>query len=115
MSAALPPVFAWEGQQPLGGTSGFTATAGVFKVTLGYLVYESAVLLFAMDQVADTQSRVWRHVWAPYAEAVNAAEDLCADVEEYLDSTRAPWRPSENFDMDDFLHHLHLRITNGFH
>lgn len=106
----------WEGREPLYNVRGFTAKATNLHINLGYAVYEGgSVLLYALETIGGGAPTQWRLLWTTKERALDMAESLCADVEEYLDSMRMPWRPVEDLDMDDYIEHLRTRIAGTFH
>lgn len=112
MTAAAPALE----DAPETSCGGFIACVGSLKIHLGYATWaDGRVLLFCHEQIGPQPPTLWRQVWTGRENAVDAAENLCADAEDYIDSIHAPMRPYEDLDMDDFLHHIHLRVTNGFH
>jgi hypothetical protein len=81
---------------------------------LGYATFsEGAVLLFVYESLPQRPLTVWRTVWTTPDSLDRSAEDLLADVNEYLDMV-GPQRPSEDLDMNDFFEHLTLGASNGF-
>lgn len=107
----------WDGQAPLSSCYGFKASASNLKLWFGYSIFAQGVVsLWCLEQIGGMHPQPWRQIWTGFESAVDVAEDLCADMEDYLDSVSTVYRrPSEDLDMDDFLHHLHLRVTNGLH
>ena len=95
---------------------GFTASTGNLKIYLGYGISAAGgVLLYALEQIGAHPPTLWRRFWASRESAVEAAESLAAEVEEYIDCIGGVQRPTENMDLDDFVFHLTSRIKNGFH
>ena len=85
-------------------------TAGNLVIRLGHKVQGTTVTLFATTQIADNAPMMWRQFETPRHSAVGAAEMLADDAMEYAESTGGVIRTSEDLDLDDFLHHLHLTI-----
>jgi hypothetical protein len=111
-----PDQFAWEGKVALNNTNGFSAKAGNLQIMLGYAEFEGGVyLIYAYENIGNQGPVLWRRFWSNTATVVAAAENLCGEVEEYLDGLHTPWRPTENLDMDDFIDHITHRTTHGFH
>lgn len=96
--------------------SGFRAKVGNLMLTVGYAVYDTpAVLLFATETIGTQQPTLWRQFWTSRERAIDAAEELCGACVEYLEEFQAPFRPCEDFEYDDFVEHLRLRLSNQFH
>lgn len=105
----------WEERPPDHACWGFLAAAGNVTVYVGYAVWKEAVLLHASIRIAMGDYQPWRRFWAPHESALEAAENLCGECEDYLCGTLGmTLRDAEDANFDDFLEHLHLRITNGF-
>lgn len=103
----------WDQLVPAHQCFGFKASAGGLKLTLGYATFESGqVLLFCCEQIMAQPMQMWRRFWVSRESALEEAENLCADAEEYLDAVCLVRRPSEDLGMDDFLEHLKLRLSN---
>lgn len=102
-----PSITTQDSKQP---AYGFTVTAGNLVIRLGHKVQGPTVTLFATTQIADNAPMMWRQFETPRHSAVDAAEMLADDAMEYAESTGGVIRPSEDLDIDDFLHHLHLTI-----
>lgn len=105
----------WESQPPLAAVNGFKAAVGQVVVTLGYAVYPHAILLFAHLTMPAGGTHPWRYHWTSKEAAMEAAEQLAAECDEYLDAFNAPRRPVEDLDFEDFLEHLHARLNNELH
>ena len=104
----------WEVRAPQHNCSGFMVAAGNVRINCGYAVWPESVLLFAVISVGGGEFIPWRRFWAPHASAVDAAEGLAGDAEHYLIETLGmALREDEDLNLDDYLEHLHLRITNG--
>lgn len=104
--------------EPSDGTycGGFTCGVGNLKLFLGYATFpDGRVLLQCFEQIGPQPPTLWRQFWTGFENAVDVASDLCADACEYLDQFNAPMRPYEDLDLDAYLEHIHLRVTNGFH
>lgn len=113
----LPPwAFGWEKDPPLHAATGFLLVGGNVTVNLGYMLYPQGVLLLAFTKIGGQEPTLWRRHWAPKETAVDAAESLAGDAEEYIFGTLglAP-RPIEDLDLDDFIQHLHMRLNNELH
>ena len=109
------PAFPWERVQPKVNSFGFLASAGNIKLSFGYAQFDRGIfLLYVSESIGTQTSRIWRRVWAPAEEALEAAFDLCNDAEIYLESI-GHVRPVEDLGMADFLEHLKLRINNELH
>lgn len=112
---AEPVVATWEQQQPTHNCYGFRASGGNLKLSLGYAVYTTGqVLLYCYEKLGPQDPQLWRRFYTSKESAVDAAEELCDDVEEYLDSFCNIRRPVEDFGLDDFLMHLQTRLKNEF-
>lgn len=109
------PAFLGEGKEPLYSAYGFTLGGVLFKLYLGYALYEEGVLLYCTEKYSSQQREVWRRHWTSFDAALEAAESLAADAEEYFESLGIVARPVEDLDFDDFLFHLESRLTNAFH
>lgn len=111
----LASQMSWEERPPEHSCWGFLVAAGNVRITTGYAVWREAVLLHASIAVGSNEYTGWRRFWAPHDSALDAAESLCGDAEHYLTGTLGmTLREDEDQNFDDFLEHLHLRITNGF-
>jgi len=94
---------------------GFRAKAANLELILGYALHRNGLVeLYCSERIGTQSPTVWRNFMTTRTSALDAAECLCADVEEYLDQVRSPRRPSEDLDLDDFLEHLGLAINNNF-
>ena len=108
--------FECESQPPLHYVNGFTLHGGNVDIDHAYAIYPLGVILIVTVKIGDAQRQLWRRVWAPRDTAVDAAEQLCYDSEEYLiDTLGCRPRGVEDTDLNDFVHHLDMRINNGFH
>lgn len=107
--------FPWEEQEPAHAASGFKVSGAMLTIHVAYAVFPQAVLLVSYLETPQGVSP-WRRVWAPKASAVEAAENLAGAAEQYLtaDLGITP-RPVEDLDLDDFIEHLSLRLTNALH
>lgn len=95
---------------------GFRAVAGGVEITAGYQMGPSGpVRLLMMEQVVSGSPRLWRDVLTSRDSAVQAAEALCRDAHAYLSRFPFPLRPYEDFDLDDFVEHLRIKIANELH
>ena len=82
----------------------------------GYSVWKQAVFMWSALQIAEQGFRPWRNIWTPHSQAVVCAENLCGEIEDYLCGTlNGRIRDTEDFDLDDFIDHLHARINNELH
>ena len=91
------------------------ASGGNLKLHLGYRAGASGpVNLFCMEQIGAAPLTMWRNFWVSREAAEEAAENLCAEADDYLDSFESPRRPHEDLDMDDYLEHLRTRVANSF-
>lgn len=105
----------WDSQQPTHRVSGFRICGGNVAITLGYAIFEGGqIAMFALSSVGGSPPTVWRDFWTSIESALSEAEQLCADAEEYAE-TIGCIRPTEDLDLDDFIHHLTMRIKNGLH
>lgn len=117
MSDDIPPwAFDWERNPPMHKATGFLLVGGNVVVNCGYFLYPQGVLLLAFVQIGDQEPKIWRRHWASKEAAVDAAESLAGDAEEYIMGTLglAP-RPVEDLDLDDFIQHLYMRLNNELH
>lgn len=96
---------------PESAVYGFTLAAGNLVIRLGHVVKPNYVALFATTQIADAEPMMWRQFTCPRSSAVEAAERLAGDAEEYATATRGLIRPTEDLDFDDFVEHLALTIS----
>lgn len=111
-----PSMFAWQRQEPLHTCMGFILNGGTVSINCGYSIYPGAVLLMAFVKIADTETKCWRYFWTSTEAAVSEAEKLVDDAYEYLcGALGCRPREEENLNLDDFMHHLDMRINNGFH
>ena len=95
---------------------GFKATVGNMTVVLGYSVHvNNMVLLYAYEVLGTNPPRPWRAFWTTRESAADMAAVLASDVDEYLDDIGPVRRPSEDFDLDDYVFHIESRMKNGFH
>lgn len=95
---------------------GFTMHAGNVDIDLGYAVYPPGVVLIAAVKIADNKREIWRRYWSSRERAVDAADQLVYDCGEYLCGTLGcNLREVEDLDCDAFVHHLDMRLNNGFH
>jgi hypothetical protein len=92
--------------EPETAVYGFTLAAGNLVIRLGHVIKEDGVVLFATTQIADAAPMMWRQFTSPRHAAVDAAERLVEDAEEYAEATGGLIRPSEDLDFDDFVEHL---------
>lgn len=105
----------WENQPSIHNCYGFIASGGNLKLSLGYAVYATGqVLLYCYEKIGSQSPQLWRRFYTSKESALEEAEDLCADVDEYLDSYCNIRRPAEDFSIDDFLMHLETRLKNEF-
>ena len=105
----------WPGL-PTSTVSGFVAAAVNIKLVAGYSLVENGVVgLHCFEVIGNQQPTLWRSHLTPSISALEMAEDMCAYIEAYIDDLRLVRRPSEDLDLDDFLHHLDMRINNGLH
>jgi hypothetical protein len=94
---------------------GFKAAAWNLKLSLGYNTYEDGrVLLYCFEQIAAQPLQVWRCFWTSAQGALQAAEDLCKDAEQYLNGFSTARRPTEDLGLDDYLKHIQSRLHNEF-
>lgn len=116
-SANLPiTAMPWEASPPLSVVTGFKQAVGNIEVTLGYAMYPHAVRLFSLLQMtSQSPPQLWRSHWTSKEAAMDSAMQLAAEGEEYLDSFKAPRRPAEDLDFDDFFEHLYARLNNELH
>lgn len=87
----------------------------IFKLHLGYAVYPQGVLLYCYEQYMQQEPQLWRRHWTSKEAALEAAESLAADAEEYFESLGIVARPVEELSFDDFLQHLEQNLNHGFH
>lgn len=106
--------FPWESKAPIFDCDGFLAAKGLLVIKVGYADFGGPVLLYAIECISDTR-RIWRKRWTHREVAARDAEDLVADIEEYLDQINAVQRPSEDLDLDDFIQHITERYNHGLH
>lgn len=114
---ALPSwAFECEREPPQHAIFGFQIQGGNVNLDLGYMIYPLGVVLIATVKIGDSERRVWRRHWASREAAVEMAEQMVYDAEDYLFGTLGlrP-RPVEDLDPDHFMHHLDMRLNNGFH
>jgi hypothetical protein len=95
--------------------TGFRQASGLVEIRVGYVLAGGVVGLFAVLVLPGAAPQVWRQFWAPRAEAMDAAAELCADCMEYLTKFPLPIRPVEDLDYDDFLEHLYCRLNGELH
>ncbi len=94
---------------------GFRAKASTLELSLGYAIHSNgAIELYVLERIGAMEPTVWRNFLTTREAALDVAEGLCADVEDYLDLV-APRRPYEDLDMDDYLKHLECALTDNFH
>lgn len=106
----------WEWFEPPLITAGFKTVAGPLKIDYAYAIYPgNKVLLIVMETIGTQTANCWRRVWAPAHSAVEVAENLCIEAQEYLDSTPYPQRPYEDLGAEDFIEHLYQRLNDGLH
>lgn len=111
--AEIEDLSGWDHKVPLTNCFGFKASAGNLKILLGYATFDGGqVLLYCYEQIGGQTPQLWRRFWTSKEAAVDAAEDLCADIDDYLDSVCNLRRPYEDLDMDDFIRHIHTRLNN---
>jgi hypothetical protein len=111
-----PPFFDCERGPPIHSCSGFCLVGGNVRVGFGYGIYTMGVLLVVTTRIGLADSTVWRRVWAPKDQALDTAETLVGDAEEYLvDTLGCAPRLEEDLGVDDFLHHLDMCLGHGFH
>jgi hypothetical protein len=112
----LPPIaFPWEGKPPLFTAYGFCLCSANLKIYFTYAVYKEGVLLACTERIGDNEPSLWRRHWTSIEAAVEAAEVLVGDAEDYIEMYRLPVRPYEDLDGDDFIQHLHMRLNNELH
>lgn len=108
--------FPWEGREPDHVATGFVLGSSNYRIHLAYAVAGQAVLLLASTQVGTSELVPWRRFWVPKETAVEAATQLAAEAEEFLlEDLGAQARPNEDLDLEDFIHHLKLRLENALH
>lgn len=115
-SKTPPWAFEWEREPPLHTAAGFLIVGGNVTVNLGYWTYPNAILLLAFTKIGQQEPQLWRRHWTSMEAAVEAAENLAADAEEYITETLGLMpRAVEDLDLDDFVQHVHMRINNELH
>lgn len=108
--------FPWESKPPLHTAVGFLISGGAVTVNLGYQVYPGAIRLMAFIRIGGMEPQLWRQHWTSKMAAVEAAENLAADAEEYITETLGLTpRQVEDLDLDDFVQHVHMRVHNELH
>lgn len=108
--------FECERDPPQFACSGFQLSGGNVLVRFGYVIYPMGVVLVATIQIGDGDHKVWRRFWTSRERAVDAAQALVEDSEDYLFGTlNLRPREDEDLDVDAFMHHLDMRLNNGFH
>lgn len=96
--------------------SGFCQKALNLKITLGYSTNSAGgITLVAVEQRNAGVQQPWRKFQVSRENALKAAEELCADAAQYLDTVSQKWRPSEDLDFDDFQEHLRAFLDNSMH
>ncbi len=113
--AVNPTAFPWEGQTPHEPVYGFVLAGVVFKLHLGYAVYPQGVLLYCYEQYMQQEPQLWRRHWTSKEAALEAAESLAGDAEEYFESLGIVARPVEELSFDDLLQHLEQNLNHAFH
>jgi hypothetical protein len=105
----------WETKPPLNVAAGFNLTGGNVTVSIAYAEYPSAIMFLVHTKIANQEPVLWRRFWSPKMSAVEAAENLTCEAEDYLLETLGlrP-RETEDLDFDDFIEHLRLRVNNEF-
>lgn len=108
-------LFPWELKEPLHAAAGFTMSCGNLKLFFAYALYAEGVLLLCYEKIGDAGATPWRRHWTSIEAAVDAAENLVGDAEEYVETLGGHTRPVEDLDVDDFIQHLHMRLNNELH
>lgn len=110
-------MFECERDPPISACSGFTLCGGLnIFIRFAYVIYPMGVVLVAVIQMGEANPSVWRRFWTSKEAAVGQAAQLVADAEDYLyGSLNLAPRQDEDLDGDSFVHHLDMRINNGFH
>ena len=94
---------------------GFRIAAGHLKLIFGYGIRHNGTITIVVLEVLAGVTSVWREVHTTRDAAVECAESLCADAQEYIDNCQFPQRPYEDLDLDDFIEHLHMRLNHELH
>lgn len=110
-----PPSFPWESQTPDGPVYGFVLAGVQFKLLLGYAVYPAGVLLYCFEQYLQQEPQLWRRHWTSKEAALEAAESLVGDAEEYFESLGVIARPVEDLSFDDYLQHIEQKLNHALH
>lgn len=110
-----PLAFPWESQTPHTPVYGFVLAGVTFKLLLGYAVYPQGVLLYCYQQYLQQEPQLWLRHWTSKEAALEAAESLVGDAEEYFESLGVMPRPVEDLSFDDFLQHLEQNLNHAFH
>ncbi len=116
MDEVTTPIFPWEKEEPLHAVFGFVMGGPFFRLYYGYAIYPGGVLLYCHELLVQVgKLQPWRRYFTSREGALEIAEDLLADSEEYLESLGIVLRPTEDLGPDDFLFHLHARLNNELH
>lgn len=111
-----PQAFEWETKPPLHSAGGFLMVAGNVWISMGYAVFKEGVLLQSYTRIGDNQPQPWLRHWTSHLAAVEMAELMVCNAEEYLGETLGQAiREVEDLDGDDFIEHLRIRLANEFH
>lgn len=95
---------------------GFRMASATVAVSPYYEIFGNRVVLGAWIYVAGAPPAQWRRFETPRESAIDQAIELCLDIEEYLvDGLNQVPRPVEDLDLDDFIDHLEMRLTNAMH
>lgn len=106
----------WPRGPLLGAAGGFREARGTIEVIVGYAVFADAVQIAAFLKVGPQPPVEWLNRWTSHIEALRAAESMCGEAMDCLDSYKnVPRRPVEDLDFDDFLEHLETRLNGNFH
>lgn len=111
----VPPEVPWDQKLPGVCCHGFMSKTHNLRLILGYNVYANGMYrLYAYEQIGTQPSQLWRSFLASPEAVVEAAENLCAECDDYLDTFSMMRRPDEDLNFDDFIQHIELRVTKMF-
>lgn len=92
-----------------------TLGGGSLRLHVGYQQYDKAVLLMVLQQFGHHPPTLWRSFWSPFHNAVDQLEELVGCCLQYMEDLGVTLRPEEDFDVEDVVEHLQVRLKNAFH
>lgn len=105
----------WDQQIPVTTCFGFCSKTHNIKLMVGYSIYANGMYrLYAYEQIGGQALQLWRTFLVSPEAAVESAETLCDECEDYLDTFSLMRRPDEDLNFDDYIQHIELQVTKMF-